>query len=158
MTDSTVIEGQQPEEIEPLTETVDIARQTLLGVTLRQLRLELEDLAHTDVTTLSDLKVLTESDSTTPNDIVETGKDILGKVDTLRGLAQSTTGDEEQFVKQIWMAVMKPDVQRPCENTLSEGDEGSFLQRHVVRERTDATGEDVFSQTVLEPQKILVNV
>ena len=53
--DAAVVEGEQPREVEPLADAEDVAREALLAVAARELRFELVDLLHGNVTPLAHL-------------------------------------------------------------------------------------------------------
>mmetsp|Transcript_1282 Transcript_1282/g.2802 ORF Transcript_1282/g.2802 Transcript_1282/m.2802 type:complete len:212 (+) Transcript_1282:1928-2563(+) len=130
-----------------MAESVNIPRKTLFSSTLTELCFELVNLTHTDITSFAHLNILFESNLTSADSVVVTSEDILGKVDSLRTLTDSSAGDEEKLIKDVRVTIVKSNAEWLRQNTLSECNKGCFLQCHIVGQRADTASENVLAQS-----------
>ena len=113
------VEGEEAEEVQRLAQAVDVARQRLHGVALRQLGLELVQLLQTHVAPLAGLDVLAEHHTGAPEDGVEAGEDVLAEVDALGRLAHTPSPHEEQLVEHVGVAVVEAHAQGTVQDALT---------------------------------------
>mmetsp|Transcript_14341 Transcript_14341/g.54043 ORF Transcript_14341/g.54043 Transcript_14341/m.54043 type:complete len:322 (+) Transcript_14341:1604-2569(+) len=152
--DSTPVERQQAQEVEAMGHPVQVARQGLLGVSLRQLGFELVRLAEADVAALADNVVLLELDLPSARHGIVPREDVFRQVDALGGLGDAAPGHHVNLVEEIWVAVVQTHAQRPIEDSLTQRHESGLLHRHVARQSGYTPREDVLAEA--EDGQVLV--
>mmetsp|Transcript_23393 Transcript_23393/g.39950 ORF Transcript_23393/g.39950 Transcript_23393/m.39950 type:complete len:207 (+) Transcript_23393:1557-2177(+) len=80
---STKVVRKQTREVKPMAKPVDIAGKTLFTSSLAELGLELVDLTHSNITTLTHLEIFLKSNLPSTDGIVVSRKNIFRKIDSL---------------------------------------------------------------------------